>query len=38
MKRQLFILATLALASGLFLSAAAQANPAQEVLALALKA
>ncbi len=38
MKRQLFILATLALASGLFLSAAAQANPAQEALALVLKA
>ncbi len=38
MKRQLCILVTLALASGLFLPSAAQANPAQETLALVLKA
>ena len=38
MKRQLCSLVTLALASGLFLPSAAQANPAQETLALALKA
>ena len=38
MKRQPCILATLALAGGLFLSSAAQANPAQETLTLALKA
>jgi 2-keto-4-pentenoate hydratase len=42
MKRQLFILVALALAlalaSGLFLSTSAQANPAQEALALVLKA
>ena len=38
MKRRPFIFTTLALAGGLFLSATAQANPAQEALALALKA
>jgi 2-keto-4-pentenoate hydratase len=38
MKRQLRILATLALASGLLVPAADQCNPAQEALALVLKA
>ena len=38
MKRQLCSLVTLALASGLFLPSAAQADPAQEALALVLKA